>query len=148
MKMEIYLKKNQKKYYNKSVLHEDLLSTKNYLEKLLNQKKKKILSLKKIFTMCICLILVTSLLLMSGCTGSGDNNSSITPPAVLKFGAGVYVGTPTTTDASADKDGSGKIDVTVAAVTVDANGKIVACALDTASNTVQYTADGKAVAVG
>ncbi|MBP3381701.1 MAG: hypothetical protein J6L00_03550 [Clostridia bacterium] len=64
----------------------------------------------------------------------------------LKFGAGVYVTAPTVADATEDKDGSGKIDVTVAAVTVDADGKIVACALDTMSNTVKFTADGKAVA--
>ena len=77
--------------------------------------------------------------MLVGC--SGENT-----PATLKFGAGVYVSAPSATDATEDKDGSGKIDVTVAAVTVDANGKIVACALDTASNTVNFTADGKAVA--
>ncbi len=66
--------------------------------------------------------------------------------STLKFGSAVYVSNLAVTDATEDKDGSGKIDITVAAVTVDAEGKIVACALDTASNTVNFTFDGKAVA--
>ena len=37
------------------------------------------------------------------------------------------------------------MDVTVAAVTVDADGKIVACRFDTMQSTVAYTTDGKAV---
>lgn len=95
--------------------------------------------MKKSLVILLCFVMVISAMLV-GC--SGENT-----PATLKFGAGVYVSAPSATDATEDKDGSGKIDVTVAAVTVDANGKIVACALDTASNTVKFTADGKAVAV-
>ncbi len=93
--------------------------------------------MKKSFVLVMCLILALSTLFV-GC-GSKE-------PATLKFGMGVYSSAPAVTDATADKDGSGKLDVTVAAVTVDANGKIVACALDTASNTVNFTAEGKAVA--
>ena len=93
--------------------------------------------MKKSFILVMCLILAISALFV-GC-GAKE-------PATLKFGMGVYSSTPAVTDATADKDGSGKLDVTVAAVTVDADGKIVACALDTASNTVNFTADGKAVA--
>lgn len=91
--------------------------------------------MKKTLVLAMCLILVMSALFV-GC-GSGET---------LKFGMGVYSSTPAVADATADKEGTGKIDVTVAAVTVDANGKIVACALDTASNTVKFTNDGKAVA--
>ena len=91
--------------------------------------------MKKVFSLGLCLVMVAAMLV--GC-GKAE--------AKLKFGSGVYVSAPTATDATADKNGSGKLDVTVAAVTVDANGKIVACALDTASNTVEFTADGKAVA--
>ncbi len=93
--------------------------------------------MKKLLLISLSLLLLISTLLV-GCSG-GKNEA-------LKFGAGVYISTPTVTDATADKDGSGKIDVTFAAVTVDADGKIVACALDTASNTVNFTADGKSVA--
>lgn len=95
--------------------------------------------MKKSLVIILCLVMVISAMLV-GC-------SEEKAPETLKFGAGVYVSAPTATDATEDKDGSGKVDVTVAAVTVDANGKIVACALDTASNTVNFTADGKAIAV-
>ncbi len=93
--------------------------------------------MKKFISFSLCIMLVVSMFMLGACTNKVDT---------LKFGAGVYISTPTVTDATADKDGSGKIDVTVAAVTVDADGKIVACALDTASNTVAFTADGKSVA--
>lgn len=92
--------------------------------------------MKRVLAIILCLVTVAAL--MSGCAGADP----------LKFGSAVYVGAPATTDATADKEGTGKLDVTVAAVTVDADGKIVACALDTASNTVKFTADGKAVANG
>ena len=95
--------------------------------------------MKKSLVILLALIMIISAMLV-GC--SGENT-----PETLKFGAGVYISAPSATDATEDKDGSGKVDVTVAAVTVDANGKIVACALDTASNTVTFTVDGKAVAV-
>ncbi len=93
--------------------------------------------MKKILAISLCIVLAVSLVALGGCSKA---------PATLKFGAGVYVSAPATTDATADKDGTGKLDVTVAAVSVDADGKIVACQLDTASNTVSFTADGKAVA--
>jgi ethanolamine utilization protein EutP (predicted NTPase) len=93
--------------------------------------------MKKTLVLVMCIVLALSAVLV----GCGDK-----APATLKFGVGVYSSTPAVTDATADKDGSGKIDVTVAAVSVDVDGKIVACALDTASNTVNFTADGKAIA--
>ena len=66
--------------------------------------------------------------------------------ATLKFGLGVYTAEASTTSASEDADGQGKVAITAAAITVDANGKVVACDLDTADMTVKYTAEGKAVA--
>ena len=95
--------------------------------------------MKKTGILALCLLMLASALFVGGC---GENAT----PATLKFGAAVYVSAPTVTDATADKEGEGKVDVTVAAVTVDADGKIVACALDTMSNSVKFTADGKAVA--
>lgn len=93
--------------------------------------------MKKTLALVMCLALAMSALLV----GCGEKKA-----ATLKFGMGVYASVPAVTDATADKEGSGKLDVTVAAVTVDADGKIVACALDTASNTVNFTTEGKAVA--
>ena len=95
--------------------------------------------MKKFLALALCLLMVIPAVFV-GCAKADD--------AKVKFGAAVYVSAPSTTDATEDKDGSGKIDVTVAAVTVDKDGKIVACALDTASSTVNFTADGKAVAAG
>ena len=91
--------------------------------------------MKKLIALSLCVLMAVSVLFIGGCSSSA-----------VKFGAGVYVGAPSAADATEDKDGSGKVDVTVAAVTVDKNGKIVSCDLDTASTTVTFTADGKAVA--
>ena len=95
--------------------------------------------MKKFLAISFCVLLVVSLFAMAGCAKKEEQ------PTTLKFGAGVYVSAPAATDANADKEGTGKVDVTVAAVTVDKDGKIVGCALDTASNTVKFTADGKAI---
>lgn len=95
--------------------------------------------MKKFLIFALCLLMVMPMVLV----GCGDTPDA---PATVKFGAAVYASAPAVTDATEDKEGTGKIDLTVAAVTVDADGKIAACELDTASNTVKFTADGKAVA--
>ena len=92
--------------------------------------------MKRFIILALCILMVIPMCI-TGCTEKA---------AVVKFGSGLFISAPTTTDATADKDGSGKLDVTVAAVLVDASGKIVSCQLDTASNTINFTADGKAVA--
>lgn len=91
--------------------------------------------MKKVLSICLIAVLLVSALALTGCSGKA-----------LKFGAAVYVGAPTVADATADKEGSGQVDITIAAVSVDNSGKIVACALDTASNTVKFDKNGKAVA--
>ena len=63
----------------------------------------------------------------------------------LKIGLGVYT-TASATDAG-EANGKGTATMTVAAVLVDANGKIVQCQIDCADNKVEYSTDGKAVAV-
>ena len=95
--------------------------------------------MKKLLIFTLCLLMVMPMALV----GCGDTPEA---PKTVKFGAAVYASAPAVTDATEDKEGTGKIDLTVAAVTVDADGKIAACELDTASNTVKFTADGKAVA--
>lgn len=102
--------------------------------------------MKKSLVLILCLVLAVSAIFVGCGTEESENTPTNAPATTLKFGMGVYSSTPAVTDATADKEGTGKLDVTVAAVTVDANGKIVACALDTASNTVKFTTDGKAVA--
>ena len=102
--------------------------------------------MKKSLVIVLALLMAVTAV-FAGCGNTNTEETTLSSETTaLKFGSGVYVSAPAVTDATEDKDGSGKIDVTVAAVTVDADGKIVACALDTASNTVNFTADGKAVA--
>lgn len=66
----------------------------------------------------------------------------------LKFGLGVFTDVSKATNAEADKDGEGKVAVTGAVVTLDKDGKIVACTIDTLEATVKYTAEGKTSANG
>ncbi len=93
--------------------------------------------MKKSISIILSILMLASLFALSGC---GEK-----PAATLKFGSAVYVGSAAATDASADKNGEGTVDVTVAAVSVDADGKIVAVALDTMQSAVKYTTDGKAI---
>ena len=104
--------------------------------------------MKKFLTLALCALMLTSALVGCGEKTTGDNNDNndVTATQTVKFGTGIYTSTPATTDATEEKAGAGKIDVTGAALTVDADGKIVACELDTISYTASYTADGKAVA--
>ncbi len=94
--------------------------------------------MKKFSVIVLCLILALSAM-FAGCAKEEKSQT-------LKFGFGIDISAPVANAATADKEGSGKLDITFAAVTIDKNGKIVSCALDTASNTVNFTADGKAVA--
>jgi len=103
--------------------------------------------MKKLLTLALCILMVLTAVLV-GCTPTvNDNNDDNTDnAATVKFGAGLFADNLAATDATEDKAGTGKVDVTVAAVTVDADGKIAGCALDTVSIAVDYTTDGKAVA--
>ncbi len=75
-----------------------------------------------------------------------ESESQSQSEASLKFGLGVYTTTPEVTSATADKNGTGSVAITAAVLTVDANGKVVACQLDTMENDVEYTNEGKAIA--
>ena len=63
----------------------------------------------------------------------------------VKLGLGLCVANPTATNASEDGNGKAQATVTIAAVTLDATGKIVACQLDTVDTSVEYTLDGTSV---
>ena len=81
--------------------------------------------MKKILSMILCAALILSVLSIVGC-GKAEE---------LSLGLGVYT-TASGTDATEDKNGSGKATVTAAAVLVDANGKIVKCFVDCMDNQV------------
>ena len=121
--------------------------------------------MRKILCALLGVMLLLSVMTMFGCdttpdTPGTDESTTAAPGSdestnaapdntetkTLKFGLGVYVNVSSATDASADADGQGKAAITAAAVTVDADGKIVACVLDTADNTVKYTTAGLAIA--
>ena len=95
--------------------------------------------MKRLLCAFLGILMILSVFSFAGC---GEKKEE-----TLKFGFGVDVDASKAASATADKDGQAKVAVTGAVVTLDANGKIVACTLDTAEVTVAYTADGKATAV-
>lgn len=93
--------------------------------------------MKKITAILLCAVMVLSALALVGC---GANEET------LKLGLGVYSTVEKATNADGDTNGQAQVAVTVAAVLVGADGKIVKCVMDVADNTVSYTSEGKAVA--
>ncbi len=89
----------------------------------------------------ISIVLVALMLLMSlaGCGAKAEE---------LKFGSGVYAAYAATTNADGETNGSGGVALSMAAVLLDAEGKIVKCVIDSSESTVNFTAEGKAVAAG
>ena len=71
--------------------------------------------------------------------------ASCSDEPTLKFGLGVSTAIDAT-DATPTANGKGTAEVTFAVITVDADGKVVACEIDTAASDAAYTADGKAAA--
>ena len=86
--------------------------------------------MKKYAALALVLLLAFSLI---GCSGN----------AKVKTGLAVITSISSSKDAAADAKGNAQADSVVVAVTVDTNGKIVACKLDTAQSKVAITADGK-----
>ena len=91
---------------------------------------------KKILCVCLSLLMALSALAFAAC-GKKDET--------VKLGLGIHT-TTKATSANEDANGQGQATMTVAAVTLDAAGKITACQLDCADSTVAYTGEGKAVA--
>ncbi len=98
--------------------------------------------MKKMISLILSVLMIFSL---AACGAESTATPEAPEAANLKFGTAVYVDAPKASDASADANGAGEVDVTVAAVTVDAEGKIVACKIDTMQSKLQYNAEGKAV---
>ena len=117
--------------------------------------------MKKFICVLLCVLMSLATLTLVACDNQNDPADETTAgettaapestdapaqEAALKFGLGVFTNVSAATDATEDKEGQGKVAITAAVITVDAQGKVVACQLDTADITVKYTADGKAVA--
>ena len=91
---------------------------------------------KRIALLLAGALAVTSLV---ACGGNGGNNAS----AKVKVGLGAHVQMDySTKDATAEKDGTAQADLHVAAVTIDADGKIVAVEVDSIQMKATFGADG------
>lgn len=84
---------------------------------------------------------IAMLLSIIGLVGCGEKKAN----DPLKFGMGIEAYVEAVSNADGDTQGKGQAVITVAAVLLDADGKIVKCAIDTADNTVNFTSDGKFV---
>ena len=93
--------------------------------------------MKKLLCIVLGILMVISVFALVSCGKTEEKN--------LKFGVGVAI-TTSAKDATEEKNGTGEADSTVAVITVDADGKVVACKIDVAQIKANYTADGKAVA--
>ncbi len=103
--------------------------------------------MKKFLSIAIAIIMVAGVLFLVGCDkGPEDTNTDV--PANLKFGLGVVASYGDVKDASDEANGEGQVIVDVAAVLVDADGKIVKCVLDCADSKAAFTAEGAAVEAG
>ena len=89
--------------------------------------------------LCVCLAVLTALTAMAfvGCSEKAES---------VKLGLGIHTAIAKATSAEGDANGQAQATMTVAAVTLNAAGKIVACQLDCADATVAYTGEGKAIA--
>lgn len=89
--------------------------------------------MKKIIA--LVLTLAMTLVLLAGCgTATGG---------AVKTGLGVVSTIAKSTDVTAEKEGLAEVDSTVAAVTVDKDGKIVKCEIDVAQTKINFSAEGK-----
>ena len=99
--------------------------------------------------LALTLVVLMALTVFVACNGGtpAETTGSNTEVEVAnaKFGMGVYAYYGDVTSADGEANGSGEVVATVAAVLVDADGKIVKCDIDCADLTVGYTAAGAAV---
>ena len=91
--------------------------------------------MRKILSLVLALLMIFSLVSLAGCGNQP-----------LKMGLGVSSQLAEVKNADGETNGMGEAITTFAAVLLDKDGKIVKCALDTADNAMNFTADGKAVA--
>ncbi len=92
--------------------------------------------MKKRLVLFMGMILTISALAM----GCGDTSAA---EGSLKTGLGIVTDISGSTDASAEAEGTAQADVTIAAVTVDVEGRIVACTIDMAQTVISFDTDGK-----
>ena len=101
--------------------------------------------MKKFFALLLAVAMLATLCACGAqpADNNGDNNA---PAETVKFGSAYVLSSLAATDATEDKNGQGSVDLTAAVITLDKDGKIVACDLDTLQIKAAYTTEGKAVA--
>ena len=99
--------------------------------------------MKKFFALMLAIALLAT---MTACGGNNADNGDNAAPETVKFGSAYVLSSLAATDATEDKNGQGSVDLTAAVITLDKDGKIVACDLDTLQIKAAYTTAGKAVA--
>lgn len=115
--------------------------------------------MKKIISIFLSLTLAIAIFAGCGNTSDKNNASGTTTGAVTNTTAGSDTGTQGTDDSvktglavissianstdAGEKDGLAEIDSTIAAVTVDKDGKIVKCIIDAAQTKINFSAQGK-----
>ena len=105
--------------------------------------------MKKVICLVLSALMMLTLVSLVGCGGNTATDETTTEAAsTLKFGLGVNASYSAATDADGETDGKGEVVVDIAAVSVDADGKIVSCVIDTADSTVNYTSSGTLVEPG
>ena len=88
------------------------------------------------------LISLVSAVVLSATVLAGCGSQSGSTGAELKTGLGTSVSIADSKDATAEGDGTAQADATIAAVTVDANGKITQCVIDIAQTRIGVSAEG------
>lgn len=95
------------------------------------------------------LVLAMVMLALAACGGAAkeetpaQDNGGASAAGAVKTGLAIVTSTARSADATSDKNGFELADSEAVAVTVDANGTIVDCAIDSAQTTVEFTKDGK-----
>ena len=100
--------------------------------------------MKKIIGVIMSLVMVVSVLTACGQGSKQTPGGDGTAAGKLRTGFAVISSVAKSTDAG-DKEGLAQIDSTVAAVTVDAQGKITNCVFDAVQTKINFSADGKIV---
>ncbi len=105
--------------------------------------------MKKLLSLVLVLVLAVTFIAGCGSTSTGSTTStsttSTTEPSTddaVKTGLAVITTVEKSADAG-DKDGYAQTDSVAVAVTVDKDGKIVKCAIDTAQTKINFSKEGK-----
>lgn len=102
--------------------------------------------MKKNFVILLVIAMMLSLLVGCGSapvvSDQPSGGEDVVVESAVKTGIAIVANAKDSTSATAEAEGAAKYDVTLAAVTVDANGVILSCALDAVGATLNLDANG------